>query len=169
MDWNCLPITLQAQIPELYLDEMGHMNVMWYGHLFSKATGRLFKLIGLNREYCEKNQAGTFALEQHVRYLVEVRVGQHVTIRSQLLGRSAKIYHFMNYMIKDEGEVLAATGEFVGAHVDMSTRRTSPLPPQIATAFDRLLAEHSRLPWAAPVCGVMGVGLGGTGSKQQGA
>ena len=36
-----LPITLQTVIPEDYIDVMGHMNVMWYTHLFGKATGGL--------------------------------------------------------------------------------------------------------------------------------
>ncbi|MEJ7639637.1 MAG: hypothetical protein WKF75_17105 [Singulisphaera sp.] len=39
MDLNSLPITYRASIPESYLDEMGHMNVTWYTHLFSQAMG----------------------------------------------------------------------------------------------------------------------------------
>ena len=77
---NVLPITHRAAIPESYLDEMGHMNVMWYTHLFSLASGGLFELVGLNRAYFEANQAGCFALATHVRYLAEVRVGQPVRI-----------------------------------------------------------------------------------------
>ena len=42
--------------------------------------------------------------------------------------------------------MLAATGEFIGAHVDMSIRRTSPLPADIAAVIDRLAAEHAALP-----------------------
>ena len=39
MDLTALPITHRAVIPDDYLDEMGHMNVMWYTHLFSLARG----------------------------------------------------------------------------------------------------------------------------------
>ena len=42
MDLNPLPVTYRAFIPEAYLDEMGHMNVMWYTHLFSQAMGGIF-------------------------------------------------------------------------------------------------------------------------------
>jgi acyl-CoA thioester hydrolase len=155
MDFNALPVHFQAAIPETYLDEMGHMNVMWYTHLFSQATVALFDDVGLTRKYLEGNQAGTFALEEHIRYLAEVRAGEQVTIRTRVLGRSAKRFHFMHFMIKDQGDVLAATGEFVGTHVDMRIRRTSPLPLFIAEAFDRMLANHRRLPWDPPVCGSM--------------
>lgn len=38
-----LPLTHQATIPEDYLDSMGHMNVMWYTHLFAHAMLGIFK------------------------------------------------------------------------------------------------------------------------------
>ena len=155
MDFNALPVNLEAVIPESYLDDMGHMNVMWYTHLFSEATGGLFDRVGLTRAYFEANQTGTFALEHHLRFLSEVRAGQPVAVRTRLLGRSAKRVHFMHFMIKVEGDVVAATEEAVGSHVDLRVRRTSPLPAGIAAALDRMLAEHSRLPWEPPVCGVM--------------
>jgi acyl-CoA thioester hydrolase len=155
MHLQALPVHLDTVIPVAYLDEMGHMNVMWYNHLFSEATGRLFDAVGLTRTYLETNRAGTFALEHHVRYLVEVRAGQRIRIHTRVLGRSAKRFHFMHFMVKEENSILAATGEFVGTHIDMTIRRSSPFPAPIADAFDRLLAEHHALPWSPPVCGVM--------------
>jgi acyl-CoA thioester hydrolase len=152
---SSLPITYQCVIPESFLDEMGHMNVMWYAHLFGQATVELFKLVGLTRRYFESNQAGTFALEQHTRYLAEVRAGQRVTIRSRLVGRSAKLFHFIHFMVNDTTGALASIGESLGAHVDMRIRRTSPMPTEITTLFDRPLGEHQKLDWPAPVCGVM--------------
>jgi acyl-CoA thioester hydrolase len=155
MDLTALPIHHQAVIPESYLDEMGHMNVMWYTHLFSCAADALFQSLGLDQRYFEANQTGTFALEQHVRFRVEVRAGQHVTIYSRVLGRSAKRFHFMQFMFNDDAKVLSATVESVGTHVDLRIRRSSPMPTATAERFDRLIAEHARLPWPAPVCGVM--------------
>src|SRR5262245_53737307 len=134
---------------------MGHMNVMWYTHLFSLGIGELFNRIGLTRAYFEANQAGSFALEGHVRFLAEVRVGQAVTIRCRLLGRSAKRLHFINFMVKEDGPVLAATSESVATHIDMRIRRSSPFPPHIADTIDRLVAEHAAFGWVVPVCGVM--------------
>src|SRR5262245_20709740 len=98
MDLTKLPITHRAEIPSSYLDEMGHMNVMWYTHLFSEAASGLFQMVGLNLEYFKANQARSFALEQHFKYLKEVRLGQHVTLRSRVLGRSAKRWHSIHFM-----------------------------------------------------------------------
>jgi acyl-CoA thioester hydrolase len=155
MDLTALPITHRATIPEAYLDSMGHMNVMWYTHLFSCATEELFQLFGFDEAYFQGNQAGSFALSQFFRYLAEIRVGERVTIRSRFLGRSVKKLHFMHFMVKDEGGVLAATCEILAAHVDMKTRRTSPFPVFLADKMDRLVAKHAGLAWEPPICGAM--------------
>lgn len=151
-----LPITAQAEIPTSYLDEMGHMNVMWYTHLFSRAVWGLFQRIGFTHDYMPANHAGSFALELHVRYLVEVRAGQHVTLRTRALNRTPKRIHYMHFLtIDDRDGVLSATGEITSAHVDMNIRRQSPFPESIAAAFDELLTAHRALAWEAPVCGTM--------------
>jgi len=155
MDLTTLPITHRAVIPDTYRDEMGHMNVMWYTYLFGLATDGLFDLFGFNRVYFEANQAGAFALEIHARYLAEVRIGTAITIRSRLLGRSVKRMHYLHFMIQDDKNVLAATEECIGTHVDMRMRRSAPLPARITEPFDQLLAEHARCGWDPPVCGVM--------------
>jgi acyl-CoA thioester hydrolase len=145
MDFMQLPIMHRATIPESYLDDMGHMNVMWYTHLFGQATGGLFELIGLTDQYFLTNQAGSFALEQRFRYLSEVRVGQSITIRSRVLGHSSKLLHALHIMTKDDGDVLAATGEFIGAHVDMRIRRTSFFPSHILKSLDLLMEVHGKV------------------------
>jgi acyl-CoA thioester hydrolase len=156
MDLSSLAITHQATVLETYLDEMGHMNVMWYTHFFDRATWRFFADVGMDLTYFTKEDAGAFALEQHTRYLAELRQGQAVTLRTRALGRSVKRLHFMHFMTRDEDGILAATAEFVGIHVDALTRRSSPLPQAIAAAFDKMIADHQRLGWEPPTCGVMG-------------
>ena len=155
MNLSPLPVTHRAVIPEAYIDEMGHMNVMWYTHLFSEAAWGLFQLVGLTRDHFTTHRTGSFALAQHFRYLKEVRLGQHVTLRSRVLGRSAKRWHTMQFMTIDELDVLAATAEAVSTYVDMTVRRSVAMPPAITDTIDRLLTEHAGLEWDAPVCGAM--------------
>ena len=152
-----LPVTCELTIPESYLDLMGHMNVMWYTHLFGQAACGLFQLAGMDRRYFADHHTGTFALAQYFRYRREVRAGERVAVRTRLLARSDRQFHLMHFMIKGDEEVLAATGEFLAAHIDMRTRRTSPFAPHIAQNLDRLLAEHAALDWDAPVSGAISV------------
>ena len=155
MDFSKLPVTFEASIPEEYLDDMGHMNVMWYTHLFDKGVYGAFELIGLNLEYMRANHSGGFALESHIRYLREVRMGDKVTIYSRFIARTQRRFHLMNFMQNDSNDDVAATFEVVGAHIDMSIRRMSSFPTIVADKLDHLITEHSSLDWDAPLCGVM--------------
>ena len=157
MNLNSLPITHEATIPESYLDMMGHMNVMWYTHLFAQATVGLFKLMGMDRAYFYEYRAGSFALAQYFSYRSEVRAGDQVILRSRLLARSAKKFHSIHFMTKGPEHVLAATAEFLGAHVDMATRRTSPFPSHIAATIDSVIEQHSAVGWDAPLSGAIRV------------
>jgi acyl-CoA thioesterase FadM len=155
VDLEGLPITLQKEIPENYRDEMGHMNVMWYTHLFSHCFDKFGSQWGFNWAAWKERGIGSFVLEAHIRYLAEVKVGQHITLRSRALGRSAKRFHYMHFMTIDETGALAATCEQISAHMDMSIRRMSALAPELAAKFDELVARQNQLGWAAPVCGSM--------------
>ena len=149
-DLEMLPVGHRQRIPEDYLDEYKHMNVMWYTHLFSCALDDIFTRMGMTREYFEATHAGTFLLEAHVRYFNEVRVGQQVTIRTRAIGRSDRRFHLLHFMSNDDTGVLAATLETIGTHVELRIRRSAPFPAQVTAAFDRLLAEHERLAVAGP-------------------
>lgn len=157
MNLSSLPITHEATIPESYLDMMGHMNVMWYTHLFAKATVGLFLLMKMDRAYFEEFHSGSFALSQFFNYRNEVRVGERVVLRSRILARSEKKFHSMHFMTKGDTDILAATDEFLGIHIDMKTRRSSPFAPHIAEQIDRLIREHNSVGWDAPLSGAMKV------------
>ena len=150
-----LPVTNEMEIPEEYRDIFGHMNVMWYARLFGYASERLGRLFGFDAAYCQANNIGSFALETHLHYVNEVCIGQHITIRSRALGRSAKRTHYIHFMTIDETGALAATAEHITAHVDLTARRMAPMPPDVCERFDELLARHGQLAWEPPVCGSM--------------
>jgi acyl-CoA thioester hydrolase len=150
-----LPVTYAKEIPENYRDEMGHMNVMWYTNPFSQAFNKFGGLWGFDWASWKERQIGSFVLEAHIRYLREVKVGQRVTLRSRALGRTAKRFHYMHFMVNDDTGMLAATCEQISAHIDMKIRRMAPLAAELGERFDALVAEQNKLAWAAPVCGSM--------------
>ncbi len=151
-----LPVTHQAVIPESYLDHLGHMNVAWYTHLYGTATRRFYELFDMGRAQQLEHDAGVVALESHIRYLAEVRLGEHITVRTRAIARTEKRIHFLQFMVLDEEKRLASTCEFVAAYMDMTARRMAPLPEPVAAGFDRIVAEHARLKWEPPLCGAMG-------------
>lgn len=159
MEFNlsALPITNRKTIPPEYIDIMGHMNVMWYIHIFDYGTRNLFDLFGFGEDYVRSTGNGSFALESHIRYLREAKLGESVTVRSRVLDRTAKTIHFMHFMTRDHDGALAATIEVLGAHADLTERKVTPFPPQVLKKLDPLLAEHQSLGWQAPLSGCIGV------------
>ncbi|HAY85119.1 MAG TPA: 3-hydroxybutyryl-CoA dehydratase [Chloroflexi bacterium] len=157
LDLSSLPVTNRKIIPVDFIDIMGHMNVMWYIHIFDHGTRNLFNRFGFGEEYIQRTGMGSFALESHIRYLAEVKLGEAVTVRSRVLDRSAKTIHFLHFMTRDHDESLAATIEVLGAHADLTRRKVTPFPPEVLVQLDALLNVHRQLPWQAPVCGFIGV------------
>ncbi len=150
-----LPIDHQFIIPASYLDEMGHMNIRWYMALFNEGVGPFLQRIGLTDAYFAEKQGGVFALEQFLRYLAEVHVGEMVTVRGRLVARSAKRLHFMQFIVNETNNNVACIMEVLNSHADLHTRRTSPYPPHLQANIDALLAQHNQLDWAAPVSGMI--------------
>ena len=138
-----------------YLDFLGHMNVMWYTHHFDLATWGFYEGFGFGQDY-HKGNKGSFALEQHTRYLAEVREGEELRIYTRAISRSKKLFHFIHFMVRDRDEELSATSELLGVHIDMRTRRSSEMPAELAAAWDKLIEQHNELDWDAPLSGTMG-------------
>ncbi len=154
---TALPLMSRATVTPDLLDIMGHMNVRHYLGLFDDAAWQFFESFGMTTDYYQQNNTGGFALEHHIRYLSEVRLGEQVAIYARILSRNAKRIHFMYFMVNETKGVLSATLEGVGSHADLSVRRTSPYPQAIADKIDAILHEHQALGWEAPVNGMIGV------------
>jgi acyl-CoA thioester hydrolase len=132
------------------------MNMRWYLAIYDEAGIPLFDLLGLTMQHYQQNHTGGFDLEHHIHYLNEVRIGDRLTIRARLLGRSAKRLHYLLFMVNETRGLLSSIFECVNSYADLNARRTAPYPPEIAASIDVMLAEHQRLNWEAPACGVMG-------------
>jgi len=78
-------------------------------------------------------------------------------VHSRFLERNAKRFHGLMFVVDRTRHRLASAFEYVSTGADLDSRRTAPLPAGFAVRLDRMIAEHSRLAWPAPVCGVMSV------------
>lgn len=155
IDLNLLPRWLEAEVEPKHLDHMNHMNVMWYTHFFDKAIWHWYESFDFGASYHTQSGWGSFALETHTRYLSELRVGDRLGVHIRMLARNAKLFHYIMYMQRLSDGALSATSELLGIHIDMSTRRSAPLPEHIGAYFDGLIAEHAALAWDAGASGVI--------------
>lgn len=153
---TALPEVYRFTVPDDYRDAMGHMNMRWYLAIFDEAGIPLFDRLGLTLDYYTRHHAGGFDLEHHIHYLNEVRIGDTLSIRARLIGRSAKRLHYLLFMVNETRGLLSSIFECVNSYADLSVRRTTPYPPEIAARIDTMLAEQRALDWDAPASGVMG-------------
>jgi acyl-CoA thioester hydrolase len=133
-------------VDEAWIDYNGHLNMAYYHVLFDRAVDELFTALGVGIDYLKSRNASLFALEAHTSYLRELKAGDRVAVDIQILDHDAKRLHFFQTLIQlDEGFV-AATCEQAGIHIDMATRRSAPLPPDIKPRFAAIAAAHAGLP-----------------------
>ena len=137
-------------LPE-WIDANGHMNLAYYVVLFDYATDLLFEAIGIDREYKDATNHGTFVVETHNLYERELLVGERVRVSTQILGSDGKRLHLAHEMFGLADGKRAATQELMYLHIDLCARRVVPWLPEVRECLAAAAAAHARLPrpdWA---------------------
>ena len=150
-----LPVQLDTVIPPEWEDRNGHVNVQFYLTLFELGGWRILDESGFDEAWLRRNRYSFFDLEHHLNYLAEIRVGDRVTTYNRLVDKSAKCFHGLYLIFNETSARLACVLEYISAGVDMTTRRTAPMPLELTAALDQLYAEHEKLSWPPPLCGIM--------------
>jgi acyl-CoA thioester hydrolase len=152
-----LPTAVEASVTPDWIDLNGHMNIRHYFDLTARVILHGSVEAGIDTTYRVERRLGLFTAEHHLRYYTEVREGTRISGHLRIIERSEKVLHLMVFLVDHTRESLACTLEAVLLHVDLDTRRTTPLPDDAAAGFDRVISASRALPWLSPVCGVMGV------------
>lgn len=153
---SALPAIGSGQVEESFIDENGHMNIGDYFRLTSHSLWDDTRDAGVGNDYIDARGLSLFTVEQHIRYLGEMRLGDRFTVHNRFLARTGKAVHAMSFLLDQEKSRLACTMEVTWVHVDMATRRAVDLPDDIAAGLDVLVTRGSSIGWPAPVTGVMG-------------
>jgi acyl-CoA thioester hydrolase len=156
-DVGRLPLLRELTVPAEYEDLNGHMRITHHLGIHDDAGWAFLTLIGIDERYLSEQRRGLVDLENHLRYLAEVHVGERVAVHVRVLARSAKTVHTVWFLVNRSNGRLANTLEAVSAHFDLEARCVTPFPDDVAGVLDRLIEEHQALSWPAPVCGFMGV------------
>ncbi len=143
-------------LPE-WLDYNGHMNIAYYVLVFDHATDALIDYLGMDRDYREHRRCSTFVVETHVNFQRELVAGDPLHITTQLLGFDSKRIHYFHYMHHSEQDFLAATTELILIHVDLTQRRSAPMPLQVLDRLGMVMTQHLQLPRPPQAGRVIGV------------
>lgn len=143
-----LPITYRGVVYPWQCDQVGHMNVTFYTAKFDEATWQLFALIGITPTYIRENERGMAALTKNTTFKRELRSGDVVTIRSEVLSIKDKIIQFRHDMYNDETNEISAYTTLTGVHMDTVIRKSCPIPEKIITVaikiFPQIISNENR-------------------------
>ncbi len=151
-----LPIHRETVHPD-WVDYNGHMNVAYYNVAFDHAVDQLFDLIDIGVDYAKRTDQSAFVVESHVNYIQEVVEGDPLSFTLQLLDWDQKRLHYFIRMYHGMGGHLVATSEQLSLHVDLASRRSSPLPAAVQERLAAIMASHADLERPEQVGRTMGI------------
>jgi len=152
-----LPAITSTVVPQEYVDFNGHMNVLYHLQLDLQGCGQVFqKVLSVNDVYRAETGNTIFTAEHHLRYYAEARLGEKTTTHARMIGRSDKVFHLMVFLLNHDTQQLVNTLEATLIHVNLHSRRPTPMPNEVVAAIDTMIEQGAGLGWEAPVCGSMG-------------
>lgn len=139
-----LPSYSERPVPVAFEDINGHMNVRYYLGIASEGLDEALTEVGIPTNWVDKGFA-IFSAEHHLTYVAELLTGDAVSVRVLLVGRSERALHVVVYLLDDTREQISCVVEEICLHMDMSTRKTSPWPDDVASQIDARVEEHRAL------------------------
>ncbi|MRK00281.1 thioesterase [Aeromicrobium sp. S22] len=152
-----LPAQVDRVVPQEFIDVNGHMNIGRYLEIGGSALWlRCQEDLAMTDDYISSRAMSTFTAEHHLTYYAEILEGEEVSAHVRLVERSDKVLHTVTLIANRTRGQLACVLEATLVHMDMSTRRPTPFPDDVAELIDAGLKSDD-LPWLPPLCGAMGV------------
>jgi acyl-CoA thioester hydrolase len=134
--------TLECDVDAAWIDINDHMNAQYYGIVVYRAHAEFTDALGLGDEYVRETRFGKVVVQTAMTYEREVRRGARLAVDSWLLGVDAKRLHFFHEVRNLGDQTRVAVSEQLDLHVDLETRRTTPMPPDVLARLTRFAAEQ---------------------------
>jgi acyl-CoA thioester hydrolase len=143
--------TYRTTIKPEWVDYNNHLNDGYYLVIMSLGTDAFQDLIGMSDAERRATRTTIYTLEAHVNYLREVKEGEEVEVRTQLIGFDQKRFQLFHTMHTARlGDEIAATSEFMLVNIDSSGEpKSAPFRPEVAARLAEIMAAHQSLPLPA--------------------
>jgi acyl-CoA thioester hydrolase len=138
--------TLEISVQPEWIDYNGHTNMAYYVVMFDRATDVLFDALDIGQSYRRETDHSMYALESHITYGRETKLGDRLRIAARLIDADGKRIHFFLRMAREEDDEQVATFEMVVLHVATTNPRAVPFPGACQKRIDAMLAQHRTLP-----------------------
>ena len=138
--------TYRSEVLPEWVDYNGHLRDAYYLLLFSLATDALMDQLGLDAPGRAATGHSLYTLECHLNFVHEVKLGQQVEVRTQILGHDHKRLH-LNHSLHLLGQApqLAACEQML-LNVATALGRAAPFAETVHGKVATLARLHQGLP-----------------------
>ena len=126
-----------------WIDYNGHMTEFRYLQVMSDAADCLLADLGLSAEYVAAGYS-IYTVETHIRHLAEAKLGEQITVATQIIYADEKKIRLWHSLTTDAG-LEVATGEQMWLHVDMKAGRAVPMHEPLSGRMLALYEAHKVL------------------------
>lgn len=138
-------VSTAIAIEPAWLDPNGHMNMAYFMVVSERGLDQAWTAMGIGWEYARETGLSTFAAEVHTRYLRELLGHDAPAVSFRALAVDEKRLHGISEIRNVAEDSVAATTEQLWLHVDLSTRRVTPWPPDVRERLEAWVDAHRRL------------------------
>ena len=147
-----LPALTSQGIPERWEDQNGHVNVGFYMAIYNDSGWPMLDLIGIDERYFKERRMGLVDLDNHLRYLNELHIGDKVTAYGRFFANDEKRMHGMVFVVNDSRNALASTIEFLSINIDLRQRKSAAITGDVGARLKTIISAHQKLGWTVPTC-----------------
>jgi carnitine 3-dehydrogenase len=130
-----------CNVEPAWIDYNLHMTDASYLTAFGDASDALFRYIGINEAY-RASGSSFYTVESHINYYKEVKSGEPLTFKIQLLDLDQKrmhVFHSMHHA--NTGDLLATTEQML-LHVDSKASKASVIRADVFEALSAVMEVH---------------------------
>jgi acyl-CoA thioester hydrolase len=141
-----------------WVDYNGHLRDAYYMLIFSYATDAFMDRIGLDSNNRDASGHSLFTLEVHINFLDEVKLGEQVEVRTQIVALDRKRVHLYHSLHKVGVDDPLSASEQMLLHVDLATGpRSAPFSEASWSALEGIVESQKDLPVPQYVGRVIGL------------
>ena len=133
----------RTEVLPAWIDYNGHMTEFRYLQVMSDSADCLLSYLGLSAAYVGAGYS-IYTVETHIRHLAEAKLGEHITVSTQILYADEKKIRLWHSLKTDAG-LEVATGEQMWLHVDMKAGQAVPMRQPLRDRMLGLYEAHKGL------------------------
>ncbi len=137
-------LTYRGTVYTWHCDHLGHMNNMWFAGKFDEASWNLLVQIGFTPSLMRDSNRGLATVEQITTFKRELLPGDSLEVWTELVEVRERVMRMVHTMHNVETGEECASCAITAVHIDLSLRRSTPIPDlQRRMALD-MMGELSR-------------------------